>query len=312
MDRLSPFLTSSRPYLADGGLETTLIFHRGIDLPSFASFVLYETEAGCQALWEYFAPYVALARKSQTGFVLDTATWRAGTRWGAVLGRDETAIRQINTQAVGLAKAMRTTWEGDDFPILINGCIGPCGDAYDAGRLLLPTEAEEWHRPQIEALAAGGADLVSALTLSHSGEAIGIARAATAQTVPVAISFTVETDGRLPSGESLQAAIAAVDVAAPGVLFYGINCAHPTHFADVLAQPWADRIGLLRANASRQSHAELDEAAELDDGDPVGLGVAYAALAEKLPGLRIIGGCCGTDHRHVGCAATGHRTARPD
>jgi S-methylmethionine-dependent homocysteine/selenocysteine methylase len=82
-----------------------------------------------------------------------------------------------------------------------------------------------------------------------------------------------------------------------------INCAHPTHFDDAIegGAAWARRIRGLRANASTKSHAELDEADELDQGDPDDLGPRYAALREKLPNLNVLGGCCGTDHRHV-CA----------
>jgi homocysteine S-methyltransferase len=124
----------------------------------------------------------------------------------------------------------------------------------------------------------------------------------------VVISFTVETDGRLPSGQALHQAIKQVDAETAGAAaYFMVNCAHPTHFADALEDvgPSVDRIRGLRANASAKSHAELDEAEELDEGDPVELAQHYLDLAPQLRNLTVVGGCCGTDHRHIAaiCAA---------
>ena len=138
--------------------------------------------------------------------------------------------------------------------------------------------------------------------MNYAEEASGIARAAREAGMPVALSFTVETDGRLPTGQPLNEAIAQVDSETGAYpAYYMINCAHPTHFDTVLApeSEWINRIGGLRANASRMSHAELDEAEELDAGDPVELGQEYADLKRHLPNLTVLGGCCGTDHRHI-------------
>ena len=126
--------------------------------------------------------------------------------------------------------------------------------------------------------------MVTVLTMTYAEEAIGITRAAVESGLPVVISFTLETDGRLPSGQALGEAIQQVDEdteSAPA--YYMINCAHPTHFEDVLepGAPWIDRIRGLRANASTKSHAELDEATELDDGDPADLGERHAALTSQ-------------------------------
>ncbi len=302
MTRLSRQLATSRPFLADGGLETSLIFHDGIDLPSFAAFPLLRTELGRAALARYFERHLRLAREAGTGFVLDTATWRAGTSWRARLGWTEAAIRGVSGEAVRFAQALRARFETAETPILVNGVVGPSGDGYAVGQELSPVEAEAAHRPQVEALARAGADLVTAVTMTHSGEAIGVVRAAVAAGVPVAASFTVETDGRLPSGEALSdAADAVVDATGDAVLYVMVNCAHPTHIARALGagEAWAARIGGLRANASTLSHAELDEAPELDEGDPADLGQRYRARRHALPGLRVLGGCCGTDHRHV-------------
>ncbi|WP_210529911.1 homocysteine S-methyltransferase family protein [Rubellimicrobium arenae] len=311
MTRLERFLSTDRPYLTDGGLETSLIYDDGLDLPSFAAFPLYESEAGRAALERYFEGYIRLARSSATGFVLDTATWRAGTRWGGTLGYDEAAIRAINATAVRLADDLRDRHETAVTPILVNGVVGPLGDGYVIGTELSPEAAEALHRAQVEALAEAGADMVTAVTMTHSGEAIGVARAAVAAGLPVAISFTVETDACLPSGETVAEAIGAVvDATNDAPVHYMINCAHPTHFTGILRGSWVRRIGGVRANASRLSHAELDVAETLDIGDPHEFGRLNASFRDLLPGLRVLGGCCGTDRRHIGCVARAvHGTA---
>ncbi|MCU0853947.1 MAG: homocysteine S-methyltransferase family protein [Rhodobacteraceae bacterium] len=303
--------SSGRPFVADAGLETAMIFHDGFDLPHFASFVLLDSEAGRAALTRWFDGFAALARNSGTGLFLDTATWRANMGWAPSLGLDEEGVSAVNRHAAAFATGLRDRYAQDGLPVLVNGAVGPSGDGYSPARMLTPEAAEALHRPQIRALVQGGVDMVSAITMTHTGEALGIARAATAEGIPFAISFTVETDGRLPSGQDLHDALAEIEEATGGAaLFYMVNCAHPTHFAREIGGPMLARIGGIRANASRLSHAELDAATELDDGDPVEFGHLYAAFARFLPALRVIGGCCGTDHRHVSAAcAHVHRAA---
>ncbi len=306
MQRIDRLMTTKKPWPADAGLETAMIFHEGFDLPEFASFVLLNDAAGRAALERWFEGFLNLARAGGTGFVLDTATWRANMGWAAALGLDEAGIRRVNADAVAFARAFRDRHETAGLPILVNGVMGPSGDGYRVDVTRAADEAARIHRPQIEALAAAGADLVTAVTMTHVEEAVGIARAAQAAGLPHILSFTVETDGDLPSGQGLQEALAEVEAATGGsALFYMVNCAHPTHFAHRLEGPMRDRIGGLRANASRLSHAELDAATELDDGNPAEFGADYVALAKLLPNLRLIGGCCGSDHRHV-AAACGH------
>ncbi|MBN8631268.1 MAG: homocysteine S-methyltransferase family protein [Rhodobacterales bacterium] len=303
MTRIDRLMTTSRPWPADAGLETAMIFLEGLDLPQFASFVLLDDTAGRAALTRWFEGFVDLARAGGTGFVLDTATWRANMGWAAAFGLDEAGIRRVNEEAVAFAKAFRAMHETVALPILINGVIGPAGDGYRIDHALSVDAAAALHRPQIEALAGAGVDLVSAVTMTCSAETIGIARAAHEAGVPHILSFTVETDGRLPSGQPLQEALSEVEAATGGsALFYMVNCAHPSHFADQLFGPMQGRIGGIRANASRLSHAELDALTDLDDGNPVEFGEDYAEMAAHLPGLRLIGGCCGSDHRHVAAA----------
>lgn len=303
--------SSGRPFVADAGLETAMIFHDGFDLPHFASFVLLDSEAGRAALTRWFDGFAALAGSSGTGLFLDTATWRANMGWAPSLGLDEEGVAAVNRGAAAFATGLRDRYAQDGLPVVVNGAVGPSGDGYSPAMMLTPETAEALHRPQIRALVQGGVDMVSAITMTHTGEALGIARAAMAEGIPFAISFTVETDGRLPSGQDLHDALAEVEEATGGAaLFYMVNCAHPTHFAREIVGTMLARIGGIRANASRLSHAELDAATELDDGDPVEFGHLYAAFARFLPALRVIGGCCGTDHRHVSAACSHvHRAA---
>jgi S-methylmethionine-dependent homocysteine/selenocysteine methylase len=306
-----PQLAGDRVFLTDGGLETSLIFHRGIELPAFAAFTLLARNDGRATLRDYFAPYLQTASEQGAGFILDTVTWRANPDWGAQLGYDAVALDRVNRDAVAFAHALRADAGDAPRPILISGVVGPRGDGYQADMLMSAGAAEAYHAPQVRSFAVAGADMVAATTMTYAEEAIGIARAAATAAVPAVISFTVETDGRLPSGQALGDAIEQVDaetLASPA--YYMVNCAHPSHFADVVASggAWRDRIGGLRANASAKSHAELDEAEELDEGDPTGLGGDYAALRPVLRNVRVLGGCCGTDERHiaaVGAAWTG-------
>jgi S-methylmethionine-dependent homocysteine/selenocysteine methylase len=284
-------------FLTDGGMETWLVHERGFELPQFASFPLLDDPDGVDALRAYFAPYVELARANDLGLVLDAPTWRASSHWGALLGYDEAALADVNRRAVAFVDDVRKN--APDVRIVVGGCVGPCEDAYAPSDQIGEDQAFAYHRAQIETFAGTAADLVNALTLTYSAEAIGIARAANAVGLPVAISFTLETDGRLPGGETLGGAIAAVDAAA-AVDYFMVNCAHPTHFADVLDDgDWRTRVWGVRANASTKSHAELDESEELDAGDPQELASHYPALRERLPNLRVAGGCCGTDDRHI-------------
>jgi S-methylmethionine-dependent homocysteine/selenocysteine methylase len=304
MSRLEMLMKADAPWIADAGLETVMIFLEGIDLPHFAAFSLLDTEAGRAALTRYFDHFADLAKQARSGLVLDTATWRANMGWAEAMGMDAAAIREANLRAVAFARTCRDRLETDALPILINGVVGPAGDGYRIDTALTAQEAEDVHGFQIETLAKGGVDLISAVTMTYPAQAIGIARAAQRHGLPHILSFTLETDGCLPNGQTLQAAIAEVDAATGGSpLFYMVNCAHPTHFMGVLGKDWVNRIGGIRANASRMSHAELDVMTELDDGDPAEFGQLYRDLGRLLPNLRLIGGCCGSDHRHVGAAS---------
>ena len=289
---------AGRPMVTDGGMETDFIFHHGVDLPLFAAFPLLDDPAGRSLLAGYYDEYAAIARRAGAGLMLESATWRANPDWGSQLGYSPADLARVNRDAISMLAGLRDRYGLAD--VVISGMVGPRGDGYRPGEQPAPDEAARYHAPQVEALAEAGADIVSAYTLTSVGEAIGIVRAARAAGVPVAISFTTETDGRLPGGETLAQAIDAVDAAASPEYFQ-VNCAHPVHVAAALAEPggWRERIGGVRYNASTRSHAELDEAGDLDEGDIGLLAGEHRRVAAALPSLAIVGGCCGTDARHV-------------
>jgi homocysteine S-methyltransferase len=288
-------------FLTDGGMETTLVFHEGFDLPHFAAFPLLDSAEGRSALTRYYGKYLTLASEHALGFLLDTPTWRASPDWAERLGYSLTDLRRINVEAVRFVEDLRAEWTPAVAACLVDGVLGPRGDGYAAGTMT-PSEAEDYHVVQMEAFASTAVDMVSAITMTTVAEAVGIARAAQCFDLPHVVSFTVETDGRLIGGATLREAVEAVDEATSGSpAYYMVNCAHPTHFDDAIGrgEAWTERLGGVRANASVLSHAELDDAATLDEGEPADLGRRYRALKSRLPGLRVVGGCCGTDHRHV-------------
>jgi len=300
---------ADRPFITDGGLETTLVYHEGIDLPHFAAFVLFDRPEGATILAQYFARYAEIGRANNVGVVLESATWRANPDWGHKLGYNAAALADVQRKSIDQLLAIRERYATPGTQIVVSGNLGPRGDGHRPDARMSPAEAEAYHGPQVRTFAATQADMVSAFTMNYLDEAIGIVAAARKSAMPVAISFTLETDGRLPSGDSLEAAIAHTDEATDGYpAYYMINCAHPTHFSDVLrgADGWTGRLRGLRANASKRSHAELDVATELDIGYPVALGLEYRELQRLQPSLTVLGGCCGTDHRHVAaiCEAT--------
>ena len=295
-----------RLFLTDGGIETDFIFNRGMELPSMSAVMLLRSEEGRRALEAYFRSYLELAERSGTGFVLESASWRASPDWAPEFDITQEELDALNRASIDLLVELREEYRSPQLPIVVSGCIGPRGDGYDPGRIMAVEEAEAYHMRQASVLAGAGADMLAAITMTNVNEAIGIVCAARATGMPVAISFTVETDGTLPTGDSLAGAIEAVDEATDAyAAYFMINCAHPTHFAPALEKggAWVERVRGLRANASRCSHAELDAMTELDAGDPAELGQLCRDLLDRLPHLTVLGGCCGTDLRHVSAIA---------
>jgi S-methylmethionine-dependent homocysteine/selenocysteine methylase len=290
--------------LTDAGLETVLVFEEGLDLPHFAAFPLLDSDEGRVVLRRYYEPFLRLAQDCSSAFVLSSPTWRANPDWGALLGYDEDALTELNVRAIGFLEQLRD----DVMPlgeqrdsVVVEGCVGPRSDAYRPRLRMDAAHAAAYHAAQLRAFAASGCAQAAALTLSYPDEAIGIVRAAEASNLPIVIGFTVETNGRLPSGDSIEQAINAVDDATDGAArSFMINCAHPSHFEAALPEGDARRrIHAVRANASTKSHDELDAAEDLDAGDPTDLARCYVALRRELPELQVLGGCCGTNLSHV-------------
>lgn len=294
---------SKEYYLTDGGMETTLVYHKGIELNHFASFELLNNEHGRQVLREYYQHYIDIAIKNEIDFILETPTWRSHSDWGPVMGYSAHQLSEINKYSVKFLREIIQDQNYDPEKFVISGCIGPRGDGYAPGKLMNTTEAKVYHQTQIQDFAFADVDIVTAMTINYAEEAAGMVKAAQYFGIPVVISFTVETDGKLPSGQSLAQAVQTVDEETSGyVTHYMINCAHPSHFKKVLEQAdgyWIRRIRGIRANASCKSHEELDNSESLDTGDKHELAEGYRALRELLPNLKVIGGCCGTDHGHI-------------
>ena len=303
--------TGGQVFITDGGMETVLVFQEGIEIAEFAAIDLMRRADGPGIVNAYMAPYVDIATSSGLGLVMETATWRASPDWGPKIGfADDEELAAANRMAVQLVQNMRVANETAATPIVVSGNIGPRGDGYDPGEIMTVAEATDYHSWQASIFAQTSADMLCALTMTNVNEATGVARAAQAVGMPVAISFTVETDGHLPTGQALSEAIEEVDAASGGYpAYFMINCAHPTHFVDKLTSggDWVMRVRGLRANASKCSHEELDNAEVLDDGDPVELGGELAAIRRSLPHITVVGGCCGTDHRHIGEIASSCR-----
>ncbi len=288
-----------RPFLCYTGIETDLIFNQGVDLPGFATFPLLETVKGRALLAKSYMAQVDLAREFGCGVMFESATWVANKDRAAAIGYGVSLLEQINLDAVQFIRELSDNV--GDVPIVLSAQVGPRGDGYKPNNQMDDNEAEQYHAVQIAQLAKVKPDIVSAFTISYPEEAIGIVRAAQKHQLPIAISFTVEIDGLLPTGMPLGEALDAVDAATDSYAeYFLINCAHPEHFLPNLDDgPWIERLAGMVANASRCSHAELDEASELDDGDPKELGAYFSMIRNAYPHMRIFGGCCGTDMRHM-------------
>jgi len=282
-------------------METTFIFHDRIELPLFASFTLLRTAEGTAKVLDYYRPYAELARSRGVGFIPDTPTFRASSGWASQLGYSSRELAEANRRAVDVLLRLRAEYETPATPVVISAVIGPRGDGYRPGEQMSAAAAQAYHTEQAATFRDTEADMITAVTMNYVAEAIGIVRAARAVQMPVAVSFTVETDGRLPTGQSLKDVIREVDAATGSApIYYMINCAHPTHFSGALEDAdWTKRLRGIRANASRRSHAELDNSTDLDAGDPAELGLEYRLLLRRFPHLNVLGGCCGTDLRHV-------------
>jgi len=289
-------------FMTDGGIETDLIFNKGIDLPEFAAFDLLKNEEGIEVLRKYYLDYLNVSKQNCRGFILEAPTYRANPDMALKIGYSLESLDAMNRLAVQEMEKIRDDNENENFKIAISVCIGPRGDGYFPDKKMSIEMAEEYHSVQIKIVSDTNADFVSAFTMNYNEEAIGIVNAAKKNNIPVVISYTVETDGKLPSGESLEESITSLDKITDNyVSYFMINCAYPDHFANILEpkKKWTKRIKGIRANSSSKSHAELNESETLDKGNKEELAKGFLHLKTLLPNLSIIGGCCGTDHTHL-------------
>jgi homocysteine S-methyltransferase len=289
-------------FITDGGIETHIIFNMGVELPHFSAFPLNDSAAGREVIRSYYRDYLPVAKAAGRSFLFATDSWRASPDWADRLGYDRSLLKQNNATSVALCAEVAAEFAAAGVASDIAGVIGPRRDVWQHDASMTVAEAFDYHSPQVEAFAGTAATSLHAYTLTNTPEAIGIARAAERAGLPIVLSFTVETDGALPGGKPLGVAVAEVDEATGGYpAYFMINCAHPRHFTGKVKSgaPWVGRIGGLRANASAKSHAELDASPEIDIGDIAELAEDHAELLPSLPNLQLIGGCCGTDHRHI-------------
>jgi len=309
-DNVREVLASGKTFLTFAGVETFLLFQQEFPLREFSAFEVFERDDAWQALQdELLRPVADAAADNGCGLMMDCLVRRASEDYVRKLGYDRGAMATINRKAVERTRAFARAWQASSeaasrAPVILAADLGPRGDGYargedDADR------AYEYHRAQVQVLADVDVDLVAAQTITSVSEAVGIVRAARESQVPLTMSPTVETDGRLPDGAPLGAFIEAVDVATDGYpLFYMVNCAHPSHLEPSLrraaeqGERWLERFRGFRSNASAKSHEELDNSTSLDRGDPVALASAMGKLARRYD-LSVVGGCCGTDAEHL-------------
>jgi homocysteine S-methyltransferase len=301
-----PQLTSPKPFLTECGMETTLVYKDKVHLPCFSSLPLVDTDSGRNLISHYYNSYISIAAAAGTGIVLDTRTWRGSTPWAKPMGLSTDKLLELNRAAVRLAKEARNSAMGgeNNIPIVISGTMGPLRDAYeDTSGVITLEDAREGYREQVGVLADAGVDLLALFTVTNLNEAVAVVELAREVRLPVVVSFSIESDGRLLGGRSLESAIRTVDERTGAyVAYYGVNCAHPLRISAALREVPEDvrgRIGLIKANASLKSHEELDNSETLDRGDIAVYTDGFEGVLPLVPNLRVTGGCCGTDEEHL-------------
>ena len=294
-----------------GGIETWLQYVDGFELRHFCAFELLNAKRGRACLEDYHRKLVKAAVANGFGVINEGLHYRASRDWGNLIGFSRDALAEINIRGIEFYKNFAREYNDDATPMVVGGCIGPRGDAYDTGRVETRAEAEDYHSEQILTLRDAGADMVSAWTYSNVEEAIGFALAARAAGIPCTISF-IAKQGILNDGTTLEDAINRVDAATDNApLYYGVNCSHPTEFAPALAGgSWTNRLGGFMPNAVALELLTLCSLGHLEDGDPEELADQMAELARRFPNVTVWGGCCGTDARHIGEITRKVREAR--
>jgi len=289
-------------YLTEGGAETEILYKWGFELPEFAMFPLLDNSEADAVIRGMYRRYFDVAEAHDTGLLILGHDYRASPDWGAKLGYTPEALVEMQHRTIQFLTDMRTEYEGRVTDVYVGGCIGPRGDAYGTGGDITESEAEDYHSVQLTTLKETDADMAVAVTLNNIPEAVGIVRAAAAIGFPVGISLTLTTQGRLRSGPSLREAVESIEEATGGTAaWFGTNCAHPLEFEPAIADSgaWTERLRYIRPNAVKMEQVALCKLGHLEDGDPVELGEQMGDVARRFPRADILGGCCGTDERHL-------------
>jgi homocysteine S-methyltransferase len=292
---------AGRLYLTEGGTETELLYKYGFALPQFALFPLLDNPQAVSKMREMFQSYLDVAVRHKMCALMGGLDYRASPDWGALLGYSPQSLADANLRSIEFLRDIAREYASDIPDIVIEGLIGPRGDAYERNASITVDEAEDYHSVQLETLKRANVDLALAITFNNVPESIGVARAAVKIGVPLAISLTLDGTSKLSSGPRLGEAITTIDREtdhAPE--FYLVNCSHPVEYESAIEPDgWIDRVRGVRPNASRMEKMALCQIGHLEDGDPVELGKLCGDLARRYPHMDIWGGCCGTWDRHL-------------
>ena len=300
-------------YLTEGGTETEILYKWGFELPEFAMFPLLDNPEADRVIRDMYRRYFEVAAEHNTGMLIVGHDYRASPDWGEKLGYSAEGLREMQQRTIQFLQEMRTEYEDRVSDVYIGASIGPRGDAYGTGDAITESEAEDYHSVQLENLEGTAADMAIALTFNNIPESIGVIRAGVAAGLPVGVSLTLTPEGRLRSGPSLREAIEAIEEATDGAAaWFGTNCAHPVEFEPAFADAgsWFDRLRYIRPNAAKMDKIALCSLGHLEDGDPVELGGEMGEIARRFPRADILGGCCGTDERHLSEIAQNVNTVR--
>lgn len=263
---------------------------------------LIYTIAGRTALETICCQYLETGHRYDLPLLLSTPTWRAGRDRIAAAGLEGSDLNGDNFRFLA---ELRDRYGEYAKKVAICGLMSCRGDAYKPEETMTELAAAEFHQWQANALASAGVDLLLAATLPALSEAVGLARSQAITGLPYMISFVVRPDGTLLDGTSLHKAIITIDsTVSPPPLSYMINCTHASIFRSALlhkdnSSPLVrERVIGILANTAALSPEELDASPDLVEEAPETFGRAVSSLYSEL-NLKVLGGCCGTDNRHI-------------
>lgn len=302
MNKEFPPRLDGRFYLTEGGAETEIMYKWGFELPEFAMFTLLDNPEADEVIRNMYRRYFDVAAAHDTGILAMGHDYRASPDWAQKLGYSAADLTRFQHRTMQFLDDVRAEYADRVSDAYITACIGPRGDAYGTGGDISASEAEDYHAVQLGNLEGTAADMAVAATFNNIPESIGVIRAANRMGIPIGVSLTLTPEGRLRSGPTLREAVETIDEVTGGAAeWFGTNCAHPLEFEPALddAGPWLDRLRYVRPNAAKMDKLALCELGHLEDGDPVELGEQMGEVARRFPRADILGGCCGTDERHL-------------